>query len=206
MRSFFRIPSCLHLGRHPPLLDSCLAELGTIAPIAVACEGVNLRATGKLCLVQLYFKGSQTTWLVDVVVLKEEAFNYVGESGISLRMILEDETRRKVIFPSGASFLRIKADYVPSFLEALLRLPRRRLRPLRPIQPHPPRRLRRPTRRPRPPPINARHHQARKPPRAQIRPRDLPSRHSRRRDQSLGGKEALPGDGFRRLWTSSAAD
>jgi hypothetical protein len=85
-----------------PLLESCIKDLMDCKLIAVHFEGRNLSRHGSLALVQLYRKGSEHVWLVDVTVLKEKAFDH--EEGVSLRDILEDEEIRKaslVSVPEG---------------------------------------------------------------------------------------------------------
>jgi exonuclease 3'-5' domain-containing protein 1 len=83
-------------------LRDCLAAIIPQRPrkspihIAVEVEGVNLGRTGKVCIIQLFARGGDTVWLVDVTTLKNVAFNYVDDRGRSLRGIFENSIIKKV--------------------------------------------------------------------------------------------------------------
>ncbi|KAJ7176756.1 ribonuclease H-like domain-containing protein [Mycena filopes] len=61
-------------------------------------EGVALCRSGTLCLVQLQASGSDTIWLVDVVVLGASAFEEESPDGQSLKRILESHSVKKIFF------------------------------------------------------------------------------------------------------------
>ena len=82
-------------------LRNCLSVINPLplqAPvhIAVDLEGVKLCRDGRLSIIQLFVKGSDTVWLIDVTTLGNVAFDTVDEQGRSLRGFLEDPTVVKV--------------------------------------------------------------------------------------------------------------
>ncbi|KAJ7931301.1 ribonuclease H-like domain-containing protein [Mycena leptocephala] len=81
-----------------PLLHSCLAALENTPSLAVDLEGVALCRSGTLCLMQLKALGSDTIWLIDIVVLRATAFEEIGASGQSLKSILESRSVKKLFF------------------------------------------------------------------------------------------------------------
>ncbi|KAJ7238085.1 ribonuclease H-like domain-containing protein [Mycena haematopus] len=80
------------------LLHSCLTAIANTTSLAVDLEGVALCRSGVLCILQLKASGSDTIWLVDIVVLHTSAFEVVGASGKSLKSILESPSVKKLFF------------------------------------------------------------------------------------------------------------
>ena len=77
--------------------------------IAMDLEGVDLCRDGRLSIIQLFVKDSDTVWLIDITTLGNVAFNDVDEQGRSLRSLLEDPTVIKVsLTPTCFSFEMIK--------------------------------------------------------------------------------------------------
>lgn len=79
------VDSLLHLPTNPPSLY-------------IDIEGVNLSRLGSVSILQILVLPSDTTYLVDVHVLKGEAFTTVGAAGQTLKDILESTTIPKVFF------------------------------------------------------------------------------------------------------------
>ncbi|KAK4689651.1 hypothetical protein P7C73_g444, partial [Tremellales sp. Uapishka_1] len=79
-----------------PVLDMCIQDTSLGQPLAVDLEGVDLCRNGSICLVQLMREGSDTIWVVDVVVLGAEAFDHVDTDGRCLKAVLEDAKIVKV--------------------------------------------------------------------------------------------------------------
>lgn len=100
-----------------PLLHSCLAALENTPSLAVDLEGVALCRSGTLCLVQLKALGSDTIWLIDIVVLRATAFEEIGASGQSLKSILESRSVKKVLL----NHISLQSQKVESDFIALLR-------------------------------------------------------------------------------------
>ena len=75
---------------------SAIASPGSPSHIAIDLEGIDLCRDGRVCLIQLFPKGSDTVWLIDVTTLGNIAFDDVDEQGRSLRGILQDPTFTKV--------------------------------------------------------------------------------------------------------------
>jgi exonuclease 3'-5' domain-containing protein 1 len=65
-------------------------------PIAIDVEGINLCRDGRVSIIQLFVKGSDTVWLIDVTTLGNVAFNDVDDQGRSLRGFLQDTSVTKV--------------------------------------------------------------------------------------------------------------
>lgn len=90
------------VDRVDPLLDcledieSCMNRQDAVA--AIDCEGVDLDRHGKLCTVQIRCRGASTTYVVDVVELKEEAFTTTTETGFSLKYLIERKDKVKLFF------------------------------------------------------------------------------------------------------------
>lgn len=68
------------------------------AAVAVDCEGVDLCRQGKLCTLQLRCRGATQTYVIDVVVLKKDAFDVSLDSGFSIKALLEDSGHLKLFF------------------------------------------------------------------------------------------------------------
>jgi exonuclease 3'-5' domain-containing protein 1 len=81
-------------------LNDCLAAISpqhySPVHIVVDTEGVSQGRTGKACIIQLFARGGDTVWLVDITTLKNSAFDHVDDQGRSLRGIFENSTIRKV--------------------------------------------------------------------------------------------------------------
>jgi exonuclease 3'-5' domain-containing protein 1 len=75
----------------------CLKDISTSTKIAVDCEGVKLCRNGTLSILQLYRKGSNKVWLVDITVLQATAF-YTKYKDTSLKTILENSNIEKVFY------------------------------------------------------------------------------------------------------------
>ncbi|KAF9528396.1 ribonuclease H-like domain-containing protein [Crepidotus variabilis] len=90
-----------HLVDNETLLNYCLRALSApgVTQLAIDLEGVSLSRNGKLSLIQVMTDLAQNTvWVVDVTVLGNFAFEYVGQSGWSLRTILENRDTVKMLF------------------------------------------------------------------------------------------------------------
>lgn len=80
------------------VVDS-LIGLPTEPPsLYVDLEGVNLSRHGTISILQLYIHPTKKTYLIDVLSLQEKCFSTPGESGQTLKDILESETIPKVFF------------------------------------------------------------------------------------------------------------
>lgn len=79
------IESILHLPTNPPSLY-------------IDIEGVNLGRLRSLSILQILVLPSDVTYLVDLHVLKDEAFTTAGATGQTLKDILESTTIPKVFF------------------------------------------------------------------------------------------------------------
>lgn len=80
------------------MVDS-IQELPTQPPsIYVDLEGVNLCRHGIISILQLYIHPLQRVYLVDVLTLKDKSFATRGQSGYSLKDILESRAIPKVFF------------------------------------------------------------------------------------------------------------
>lgn len=77
-------------------LEECMNRQDAVA--AIDCEGVDLDRYGKLCTVQIRCRGGSTTYVIDVVELKEEAFTTAIDSGFSLKKLIEREDKVKLFF------------------------------------------------------------------------------------------------------------
>lgn len=77
---------------------SAIAPLPSTGPVHVAVdiEGVNLSRDGRISIIQLFVKGSDTVWLIDVTTLGDVAFDDVDNQARSLRGFLQDPTVTKV--------------------------------------------------------------------------------------------------------------
>jgi ribonuclease D len=71
--------------------------LGDERVIYLDFEGVNLGRTGRLCLGQLIFPGSTTTYLLDFVALPT-IMSHAAPGCTSLKAIFESSTWKKVFF------------------------------------------------------------------------------------------------------------
>ncbi|KAK1249734.1 hypothetical protein MKX08_009737 [Trichoderma sp. CBMAI-0020] len=80
------------------MIDS-LKGLPTSPPsLYIDLEGVHLSRHGTISILQMYIHPLGRTYLVDVLTLKEESFSTCGESGLSLKDILESRAIPKVFF------------------------------------------------------------------------------------------------------------
>ncbi|KAJ6005731.1 hypothetical protein N7451_003675 [Penicillium sp. IBT 35674x] len=61
-------------------------------------EGVNLSRTGSISIMQIFVLPQRRIYLVDIHVLKDEAFSQQGPSGITLRSVLESPSIPKVFY------------------------------------------------------------------------------------------------------------
>jgi len=84
------------------LLGTCLAEISPLPvpsqaiSLAVDIEGVKLCRYGRVSIMQIMSNLSGQVWLIDVTVLRREAFDYTDPEGRSLRGILDGKDIRKV--------------------------------------------------------------------------------------------------------------
>jgi exonuclease 3'-5' domain-containing protein 1 len=84
------------------VLHDCLSVIAPLPspssplPIAIDVEGINLCRDGRVCIIQLFVKGSDTVWLIDVTTLGNVAFTDVDDQGRSLRGFLQDTSVTKV--------------------------------------------------------------------------------------------------------------
>ncbi|KAJ5527079.1 hypothetical protein N7513_011238 [Penicillium frequentans] len=61
-------------------------------------EGVNLSRNGSISIMQIFVLPQRRIYLVDIHVLKDEAFSQQGPSGITLRSVLESPSIPKVFY------------------------------------------------------------------------------------------------------------
>ncbi|KAF8888014.1 ribonuclease H-like domain-containing protein [Infundibulicybe gibba] len=86
-----------------PLLHQCLQDIApsaaaTSTTIFVDAEGINLCRQGKISIVQLRASGSPNVWLLDVIVLGQQAFDETDERGKSVKGVLEDPGVKKLLY------------------------------------------------------------------------------------------------------------
>ncbi|KFY91373.1 hypothetical protein V498_05510 [Pseudogymnoascus sp. VKM F-4517 (FW-2822)] len=80
------------------LVDSLLDLPASPPSISIDIEGVNLCRSGSISILQILVLPHDKTYLVDVHVLKDDAFTTVGEEGQTLKDVLESATIPKVFF------------------------------------------------------------------------------------------------------------
>jgi exonuclease 3'-5' domain-containing protein 1 len=66
--------------------------------IYVDLEGVDLSRHGTISILQLYIQPTEKVYLIDVLSLQEKCFSTPGESGLTLKDILESNVIPKVFF------------------------------------------------------------------------------------------------------------
>ncbi|KAM0260042.1 hypothetical protein ACHAQJ_002966 [Trichoderma viride] len=64
----------------------------------VDLEGINLCRHGTISILQLYIHPTRRAYLIDVLALQDKCFSTPGESGLTLKDILESNTIPKVFF------------------------------------------------------------------------------------------------------------
>ncbi|KAF2023299.1 hypothetical protein EK21DRAFT_118906 [Setomelanomma holmii] len=80
-------------------LVNSLSDLPTYpSSIYVDLEGVNLSRHGSISILQIHVLPTSKTYLVDVHILKEEAFSTSASNGHTLKSILESEKIPKAFF------------------------------------------------------------------------------------------------------------
>jgi len=86
------------------MLHACLAAVSPFPPptppipIAVDVEGIELGRKGRVSIIQLFTRDSDTVWLIDITTLKNVAFDSEDGDGRSLRGILENPMIRKYFY------------------------------------------------------------------------------------------------------------
>jgi exonuclease 3'-5' domain-containing protein 1 len=80
------------------LVDSLLDLPASPPSIYIDIEGVNLCRSGSISILQILVLPLDKTYLVDVHVLKDNAFTTMGEEGQTLKDVLESATIPKVFF------------------------------------------------------------------------------------------------------------
>ena len=81
------------------VLVDALQNLPIIPPsIYIDLEGINLSRYGSISIMQIFVKPTNQVYLIDILVLREKAFNTPGQSGTDLRAILQSESIPKVFF------------------------------------------------------------------------------------------------------------
>ncbi|OBT76526.1 hypothetical protein VF21_05436 [Pseudogymnoascus sp. 05NY08] len=80
------------------LVDSLLDLPASPPSIYIDIEGVNLCRFGSISILQILVLPLNKTYLVDVHVLKDDAFTTAGEAGQTLKDVLESATIPKVFF------------------------------------------------------------------------------------------------------------
>ncbi|KAF9558293.1 hypothetical protein CPC08DRAFT_709743 [Agrocybe pediades] len=85
-----------------PLLESCIKDVTDPknTKLAVDLEGVDLSRNGRVSIIQLFAKNSDTIWLVDVTVLGRLAFEHKAAStnGCSLKDVLQSKNIVKILY------------------------------------------------------------------------------------------------------------
>jgi len=80
------------------LVDSLLGLPISPSSLYLDIEGVNLSRLGSVSILQILVLPCDKTYLVDIHILKNEAFTAAGETGQTLKNVLESATIPKVFF------------------------------------------------------------------------------------------------------------